>query len=65
MFYVRYPSNASKKDDCTTFKRTIDKTTDVVHVHFSQTSEETMVDKIERLLQKEVRQMCLFCKHDE
>lgn len=57
--------NAPKNDDGTTFKRTIDKTTYVVHVHFSQTSEETMADKIKRLLQKEVRQVYLFRKHDE
>lgn len=49
--------NAPKNDDCTTFKRTIDKTTYVVHVHFSQTSEETMADKIKRLLREEVRKM--------
>lgn len=49
--------NAPKNDDCTTFKRTIDKTTYVVHVHFSQTSEETMADKIKRLLREEVSKM--------
>lgn len=42
---------------CPTFKRKIGKTTYIVRVHFSETSRETMEDKIKRLLQEEVRKM--------
>lgn len=49
--------NTPKTDDCPAFKRTIDKTTYVVRVHFSQTSKETMADKIKRLLREEVSKM--------
>lgn len=49
--------NTPKADTCPTFKRTIGKTTYVVRVHFSETSKETMADKIKRLLREEVRQM--------
>ncbi len=40
-----------------TFQRTIGKTTYIVRIHFSQTSKETMADKIKRLLREEVRRM--------
>lgn len=49
--------NTPKADTCPTFKRTIGKTIYVVRVHFSETSKETMADKIKRLLREEVRQM--------
>jgi predicted phage tail protein len=39
------------------FRKTIDKTTYIVRVHFSQTAKETMEDKIKRLLREEVRKM--------
>jgi len=35
----------------------IDKTTYIVRVHFSETSKETMSDKIKRMLRNEVSQM--------
>ena len=39
------------------FRKTIDKTTYIVRVHFSETATETMEDKIKRLLREEVRKM--------
>lgn len=39
------------------FRKTIDKTTYVVRVHFSETAKETMQDKIKRLLREEVAKM--------
>ncbi|RHS22125.1 hypothetical protein DWV69_01340 [Clostridium sp. AF12-19] len=50
-------TNTTKNNDCPTFKRTIDKTTYIVRVHFSQTSKETMEDKIKRLLREEASRM--------
>ena len=50
-------TNAAKTEPCPTFKRTIGKTTYLVRVHFSETSKETMEDKIKRLLREEVRRM--------
>lgn len=50
-------TNTAKTEPCPTFKRTIDKTTYIVRIHFSQTSKETMADKIKRLLREEVRRM--------
>lgn len=49
--------NTMKTEPCPTFKRKIGKTTYVVRVHFSETSKETMEDKIKRLLREEVRRM--------
>lgn len=45
--------NTMKTEPCLTFKRKIGKTTYVVRVHFSETSKETMEDKIRRLLREE------------
>ena len=39
------------------FRKTINKTTYVVRVHFSETSKETMHDKIKRLLREKVAKM--------
>ncbi len=39
------------------YRKTIDKTTYVVRVHFSENAKETMEDKIKRLLREEVRKM--------
>ena len=39
------------------FRMTIDKTTYIVRVHFSETATETMADKIKRMLRDEVRKM--------
>lgn len=39
------------------FRKTIDKTTYIVRVHFSETATETMADKIKRMLRDEVRKM--------
>ena len=50
-------ANTMKNEPCPTFKRKIGKTTYVVRVHFSQTSKETMEDKIKRMLREEVRKM--------
>ena len=49
--------NTMKTEPYPTFKRKIGKTTYVVRVHFSETSKETMEDKIKRLLREEVRRM--------
>ena len=46
------------------YRKTIDKTTYVVRVHFSENAKETMEDKIKRLLREEVRKMGLLCKFD-
>ncbi len=40
-----------------TFKKKIGQTTYIVHVHFSETTQDTMADKIKRLLREEVRRM--------
>ncbi len=40
-----------------TLVKRIGKTTYVVHIHFSESSTETMSDKIKRMLRTEVRQM--------
>ena len=47
----------SKFDTPPCVRKTIDKTTYIVRVHFSQTAKETMEDKIKRLLREEVRKM--------
>ena len=36
------------------FRKTIGNTTYVVHVHFSETSKETMEDKVKRLIREDV-----------
>ena len=56
-FSMTDTANTMKTEPCPTFKRKIGKTTYVVRVHFSQTSKETMEDKIKRLLREEVRRM--------
>ncbi len=43
--------------DAPTLIKKIGKTTYVVWVHFSETSRETMSDKIKRMLRNEVEQM--------
>lgn len=47
----------STESVCPVFRKTIGQTTYVVKVHFSETSNETLEDKIKRLLREEVRQM--------
>ena len=47
----------SKSDTLPCIRKTIDKTTYVVKVHFSETAKETLEDKIKRLLREEVRKM--------
>ena len=54
--------NATTSQNTTTntqpcFRKTIDKTTYIVRVHFSETATETMADKIKRMLRDEVRKM--------
>ncbi len=39
------------------YRKTIDKTTYVVRVHFSENAKETMEDKIKRLLREEAAKM--------
>ena len=39
------------------YRRTIGKTTYLVHVHFSKTSTETMEDKIKRMLVNEIKRL--------
>ena len=47
---------ASTVQDAPALVKKIDKTTFVVHVHFSTTSKESMEDKIKRMLKNEVNQ---------
>ena len=47
----------SKSDTPPCVRKTIDKTTYIVRVHFSETATETMADKIKRMLRDEVRKM--------
>ena len=47
----------SKSDTPPCIRKTIDKTTYIVRVHFSETATETMADKIKRMLRDEVRKM--------
>ena len=47
----------SKSDTPPCIRKTIDKTTYVVKVHFSETAKETLEDKIKCLLREEVRKM--------
>ena len=44
-------------EDTPALVKKIGKTTYKVHVHFSNTSTETMSDKIKRMLKKEIQQM--------
>ena len=48
-------NNAKHTQPC--FRKTIDKTTYVVRVHFNENAKETMADKIKRLLREEVAKM--------
>lgn len=47
----------TKQKDAPALVKKIGKTTYVVRVHFSETSRETMSDKIKRMLKNEVEQM--------
>lgn len=51
-----HQTGAGQKDAPALVKK-IGKTTCVVRVHFSETSRETMSDKIKRMLKNEVEQM--------
>lgn len=42
---------------CPTVRKTIGKTTYIVHIHFSENANETMADKIKRMLREEVKKM--------
>ena len=58
----RYSMNATTIQNTNTntqpcFRKTIDKTTYIVRVHFSETATETMADKIKRMLRDEVSKM--------
>ena len=48
---------ARAPEDIPALVKTIGKTTYKVRVHFSQTSNETMSDKIKRMLKNEIQQM--------
>lgn len=48
---------ARAPEDAPALVKKIGKTTYKVHVHFSNTSTETMSDKIQRMLKKEIQQM--------
>ena len=47
----------SKSDTPPCVRKTIDKTTYLVRIHFSETAKETLQDKILRLLREEVHKM--------
>ena len=48
---------ARAPEDAPALVKKIGKTTYKIHVHFSNTSTETMSDKIKRMLKKEIQQM--------
>ena len=50
-------NTATNTATCPTVRKQIGKTTYKVHVHFSNTSTETMSDKIKRMLKNEIQQM--------
>lgn len=50
-------STGAKPENAPALVKKIGKTTYVVRVHFSETSKETMSDKIKRMLKNEVEQM--------
>ena len=50
-------NTATNSTPCPTVRKQIGKTTYIVRVHFSQTSNETMSDKIKRMLKNEIQQM--------
>ena len=50
-------ATARAPEDIPALIKTISKTTYKVRVHFSQTSNETMSDKIKRMLKNEIQQM--------
>ena len=50
-------TSARAPEDAPTLVKKIGKTTYKVHVHFSNTSTETMSDKIKRMLKNEIQQM--------
>lgn len=51
------PRIGTEQKDAPALVKKIGKTTYVVRVHFSETSRETMSDKIKRMLKNEVEQM--------
>lgn len=51
------PQTGAGQKDAPALVKKIGKTTYVVRVHFSETSKETMSDKIKRILKNEVEQM--------
>ncbi len=50
-------NNHTQQSPAPVFRKTIGQTTYLVSVHFSQTSKETIKDKIMRLLRREVMKM--------
>ena len=50
-------NTATNTATCPTVRKQIGKTTYIVRVHFSNTSTETMSDKIKRMLKNEIQQM--------
>ena len=57
MEQVAAKTKAGQASPAGTFSMKLGKTTYVVRVHFSETSKETMQDKIKRLLREEVAKM--------
>ncbi|MCI8854884.1 MAG: hypothetical protein HFI31_11140 [Lachnospiraceae bacterium] len=51
------PQTGAEQKDAPALVKKIGKTIYVVRVHFSETSNETMSDKIKRMLKNEVEQM--------
>ena len=47
----------ARNHDAPVFRKTIGKTTYLVRVHFSETSRDTLADKIKRLLREEAMKM--------
>lgn len=54
---IAVPQTGAGQKDVPALVKKIGKTTYVVRVHFSETSKETVSDKIKRMLKNEVEQM--------
>lgn len=51
----KQPATQAAEPEIPTFRRTIGGTTYIVRVHFSETSKETLADKVKRLMVEEVK----------
>lgn len=54
---MKRTGNTNNTNPCSVFRKTIGQTTYVVDVRFNETSKETLMDKIKRMLREEVMKM--------